>query len=155
MKMINKLENPDANFDLYFMAYDGPKSVSHGKNWTDREGLIELTHNYGESDLFSFIARQTRLTPQQAPKRTTTTQSTTATARRTADLATSASASTAFKTPASVSPTLATLSRSVSRTAVCVQLLSPSTPTATGSKSSPRTQSARLKATSRTSTHTV
>ncbi|TIA26707.1 lactoylglutathione lyase-like protein [Aureobasidium pullulans] len=47
MKLINKLENPDANFDLYFMAYDDPKSVSHGKHWTDREGLIELTHNRG------------------------------------------------------------------------------------------------------------
>ncbi|KAI4752830.1 lactoylglutathione lyase-like protein, partial [Aureobasidium sp. EXF-8845] len=47
MKMINKLENPDANFDLYFMAYDNPGSVSHGKHWSDREGLIELTHNYG------------------------------------------------------------------------------------------------------------
>lgn len=47
MKLINTLKNPDASFDLYFMAYDDPKSVSHGKHWTDREGLIELTHNYG------------------------------------------------------------------------------------------------------------
>ncbi|THX61436.1 lactoylglutathione lyase-like protein [Aureobasidium pullulans] len=47
MKLINKLENPDAKFDLYFMAYDDPKSVSHGKHWTDREGLVEITHNYG------------------------------------------------------------------------------------------------------------
>lgn len=47
MKMVNKMENPDAKFDLYFMAYDDPKSVSHGKHWSDREGLIELTHNYG------------------------------------------------------------------------------------------------------------
>jgi len=29
------------------MAYDGPTSVSGGSNWTDREGIIELTHNYG------------------------------------------------------------------------------------------------------------
>ncbi|KAI5244056.1 lactoylglutathione lyase-like protein [Aureobasidium subglaciale] len=47
MKLINKLENPDASFDLYFMAYDDPKAANHGKHWTDREGLIELTHNYG------------------------------------------------------------------------------------------------------------
>ncbi|KEQ98452.1 hypothetical protein AUEXF2481DRAFT_86417 [Aureobasidium subglaciale EXF-2481] len=46
MKLINKLENPDASFDLYFMAYDDPKAANHGKHWTDREGLIELTHNY-------------------------------------------------------------------------------------------------------------
>jgi len=52
MKLIQKLENPDAKFDLYFLAYDGPGAVSQGKVWTDREGIIELTHNYGtESDL--------------------------------------------------------------------------------------------------------
>ncbi|GAB7355362.1 hypothetical protein MBLNU459_g5887t1 [Dothideomycetes sp. NU459] len=47
MKQIHKIENPDANFDLYFLAYDGPGAVSAGKHWTDREGIIELTHNYG------------------------------------------------------------------------------------------------------------
>jgi len=51
MKLIRKLEHPDAKFDLYFLAYDSPSAVSHGKHWTDREGIIELTHNYGtESD---------------------------------------------------------------------------------------------------------
>ncbi|EOD47187.1 putative lactoylglutathione lyase protein [Neofusicoccum parvum UCRNP2] len=47
MKLINKLENPDAKFDLYFLAYDSPKAASHGNHWTDREGIVELTHNYG------------------------------------------------------------------------------------------------------------
>jgi lactoylglutathione lyase len=47
MKLINKLPNPDAKFDLYFLAYDSPKAVSHGNHWTDREGIVELTHNYG------------------------------------------------------------------------------------------------------------
>ncbi|KAJ9652488.1 Lactoylglutathione lyase [Neophaeococcomyces mojaviensis] len=48
---VNKLEFPDNKFDLYFLAYDGPKSASTGNHWTDREGVIELTHNYGtESD---------------------------------------------------------------------------------------------------------
>ncbi|KAJ6513977.1 lactoylglutathione lyase-like protein [Mycena vulgaris] len=51
MKLIQKLENADAKFDLYSLAYDSPSAVSHGKHWTDREGIIELTHNYGtESD---------------------------------------------------------------------------------------------------------
>ncbi|KAJ7165447.1 lactoylglutathione lyase-like protein [Mycena crocata] len=51
MKLINKLPNPDSKFDLYFLAYDSPAAVSHGRHWTDREGIIELTHNYGtESD---------------------------------------------------------------------------------------------------------
>ena len=47
MKMIKKLSFPENNFDLYFMAFDGPGAASSGRHWTDREGLIELTHNYG------------------------------------------------------------------------------------------------------------
>lgn len=50
MKVINKMESPANKFDLYFLAYDSPKAVSHGNHWTDREGIIELTHNYGTED---------------------------------------------------------------------------------------------------------
>ncbi|KAL2130132.1 hypothetical protein VTI74DRAFT_6838 [Chaetomium olivicolor] len=50
MSLIKKLEFPDAKFDLYFLGYDAPQAVSHGKNVWDREGLIELTHNYGTED---------------------------------------------------------------------------------------------------------
>ena len=51
MKVINKISMPDAKFDLYFLAYDGPGAASKGNHWTDREGIVELTHNYGtESD---------------------------------------------------------------------------------------------------------
>ncbi|KAF2097721.1 glyoxylase I [Rhizodiscina lignyota] len=46
-KLINKIENPDAKFDLYFLAYDSPSAASHAAHWTDRQGVIELTHNYG------------------------------------------------------------------------------------------------------------
>jgi lactoylglutathione lyase len=47
MSLVKKLEFPEAKFDLYFLGYDGPKAVSHGNSAFDREGLIELTHNYG------------------------------------------------------------------------------------------------------------
>jgi lactoylglutathione lyase len=47
MKVIKKIEQPEAKFDLYFLGYDSPKSPSHGNIFFDREGLIELTHNYG------------------------------------------------------------------------------------------------------------
>jgi len=51
LSQINKISNPDSKFDLYFLAYDGKDSVSAGAHWTDREGVLELTHNYGtESD---------------------------------------------------------------------------------------------------------
>lgn len=42
MKLINNIKNPDAKFDLYFLAYDGPKAESSGNHWTDREGIVEL-----------------------------------------------------------------------------------------------------------------
>jgi len=47
MKQVNQIKMPEAKFDLYFLAYNSPKAVSHGNHWTDREGIIELTHNYG------------------------------------------------------------------------------------------------------------
>lgn len=47
MKTIAKKEQPEAKFDLYFMAYDSPNSISHGAHQSDREGVLELTHNYG------------------------------------------------------------------------------------------------------------
>jgi len=50
MKMIKKIEQPEAKFDLYFMGFDGAKAASHGKDFSEREGLIELTHNYGSED---------------------------------------------------------------------------------------------------------
>jgi len=51
MKLIDTLKNPDAKFDLYFLSYDSANAVQHGKHRSAREGLIELTHNYGtESD---------------------------------------------------------------------------------------------------------
>jgi len=47
MKLLRKLEFAEAKFDLYFLGYDSPKAVSGGNSIFDREGLIELTHNYG------------------------------------------------------------------------------------------------------------
>lgn len=47
MKLVKKLEFPEAKFDLYFLAYDGPAAPSSGNTVFDREGVIELTHNYG------------------------------------------------------------------------------------------------------------
>ena len=51
MKQIQKMENPDSKFDLYFLAYDSSKAEEQGAEWTNRQGVLELTHNYGtESD---------------------------------------------------------------------------------------------------------
>jgi len=47
MKLLKKLTFSEAKFDLYFLGYDSPKAVSAGNSIFDREGLIELTHNYG------------------------------------------------------------------------------------------------------------
>ncbi|KAL8834603.1 MAG: hypothetical protein Q9170_003679 [Blastenia crenularia] len=55
MSLIKKIPQPDAKFDLYFLAYDSPSSLSHEAHWSDRQGILELTHNYGteHSDSFS------------------------------------------------------------------------------------------------------
>lgn len=47
MSLIQKLEFSEAKFDLYFLGYDSPHAPSHGNKFANREGLIELTHNYG------------------------------------------------------------------------------------------------------------
>ena len=44
------MDYPDARFSLYFLAYDSPEADSHGRVWTNREGVLELTHNYGTED---------------------------------------------------------------------------------------------------------
>lgn len=47
MKQINKLDFPDDKFTLFFLAYDGPHSSSPGARWTNRRGVLELTHKHG------------------------------------------------------------------------------------------------------------
>ncbi|KAL8902763.1 MAG: hypothetical protein Q9171_007605 [Xanthocarpia ochracea] len=47
MSLIYKIPQPDAKFDLYFLAYDSPTAISHKSHWSDRQGILELTHNYG------------------------------------------------------------------------------------------------------------
>lgn len=47
MSLVKKYEFPEAKFDLYFMGYNGPQAVSHGNSHVNREGVVELTHNYG------------------------------------------------------------------------------------------------------------
>lgn len=42
MKVINKIEQPEAKFDLYFLGYDAPQALYHGSNFSSREGLIEV-----------------------------------------------------------------------------------------------------------------
>jgi len=45
MTLVNRLDQPEANFSLYFLAYDTEEHK--GKHWTARPGILELTHNYG------------------------------------------------------------------------------------------------------------
>jgi lactoylglutathione lyase len=52
MTLMRTSENPGANFNLYFLGYPGDKGVpsesANGVNpVADREGLLELTWNYG------------------------------------------------------------------------------------------------------------
>ena len=54
MKKINQLDFPDNKFSLYFLAYDDERSASPKAHWTDRQGVIELTHNHGSENDANF-----------------------------------------------------------------------------------------------------
>lgn len=65
MSLVKKLSFPDNKFDLYFLAYDGPGAASHGNGVFDREGVIELTHNYGSEDDPNFKANNGNAEPHR------------------------------------------------------------------------------------------
>ncbi|EAW06595.1 lactoylglutathione lyase GLO1 [Aspergillus clavatus NRRL 1] len=44
---IQQLDFPENKFSLYFLAYNGPHSLQGDRHWTDRNAVLELTHNYG------------------------------------------------------------------------------------------------------------
>lgn len=47
LSLLEHLKFPESRFDLYLLAYDTPAAISHGRHRSDREGIVELTHNYG------------------------------------------------------------------------------------------------------------
>jgi len=65
MTVIKKLSFPDNKFDLYFLAYDSPGAASHGASTFDREGLIELTHNYGTENDANFTVNNGNKEPHR------------------------------------------------------------------------------------------
>ena len=51
MKLLRTSEHPDAKFNLYFLGYDNGADPSAPDSQANREGILELTWNYGtESD---------------------------------------------------------------------------------------------------------
>lgn len=48
MSLIQKWDFEKAQFSLYFLAYDSaPNALSKGRKAFEREGVLELTHNWG------------------------------------------------------------------------------------------------------------
>jgi lactoylglutathione lyase len=47
MNLIRKRENPDNGFNLIFLGYSEPPEPNSTNLGWDREGLLELTYNYG------------------------------------------------------------------------------------------------------------
>lgn len=47
LNQIQHLDFPENKFALYFLAYNGPASLQGDRHWTDRNAVLELTHNYG------------------------------------------------------------------------------------------------------------
>ncbi|CAG8977794.1 hypothetical protein HYALB_00010879 [Hymenoscyphus albidus] len=50
MSVLQKFQFPEYKLELYFLAYDSPKSVSQGKHTSDRGGVIELSYDYSVGD---------------------------------------------------------------------------------------------------------
>jgi len=65
MTVVHKLEFAETKFDLYFLAFDSPSAVSRGNPVTDREGVIELTHNYGTENDADFKANNGNVEPDR------------------------------------------------------------------------------------------
>jgi lactoylglutathione lyase len=61
MKLQRTSENPNAKFNLYFYGY-GPEADSEGT--ASREGLLELTWNYGTEDDADFKYHDGNAEPQ-------------------------------------------------------------------------------------------
>ena len=69
MTLLRTSENPSASFNLYFLGYPGPSplptSTANNVNPTaDREGLLELTWNYGTEKDSSFAYHDGNSEPQ-------------------------------------------------------------------------------------------
>jgi lactoylglutathione lyase len=47
MSVVATLRVPELKFDNYFLAFDGEGALHDSKPWYDREGILELCHNYG------------------------------------------------------------------------------------------------------------
>lgn len=47
MSLVRTAENPEAKFNLYFLGYASPQATAAGDKTPSREGLLELTWNYG------------------------------------------------------------------------------------------------------------
>jgi lactoylglutathione lyase len=50
MSLMRKLENQAAKFNLYFLGYPGKQGMPVDNVTSNREGLLELTWNYGTED---------------------------------------------------------------------------------------------------------
>lgn len=47
LNLVNTIDMPEWKFCNYFLTYDGPASLQGNRHWTDRNAVLELTHNYG------------------------------------------------------------------------------------------------------------
>lgn len=65
MKLIKKFDVPEKKFTLYMLALDYPKNKGYGKNWAEREGILELTHNYGTENDPNFKANNGNQEPHR------------------------------------------------------------------------------------------
>lgn len=55
MELLDTFDVPEKKFCLYLLGFNYPGNKGYGKkNWTEKEGVLELTHNYGSENDDSF-----------------------------------------------------------------------------------------------------
>lgn len=64
MSLLRTHESPQAGFNLYFLGYLGEKGVAAEGRGADREGLLELTWNYGTEKDENFSYHDGNKSPQ-------------------------------------------------------------------------------------------
>lgn len=65
LKLVKTFPVEEKKFTLYMLAFDYPKNKGYGKNWAEREGVLELTHNWGSENDPNFTINNGNVEPHR------------------------------------------------------------------------------------------
>lgn len=65
LKLLDKMPVPELKFDNYFLGFTGPSAAYGDKPWYQRQGVLELCHNYGAENDDSFTVNNGNKEPHR------------------------------------------------------------------------------------------